>query len=166
MTAAHWLANFTRAARVDWTVLLRLKEERKYCQNPNLTSTQQLGFTRKWLYTTHHHRNSMSAISQLLLTRFWWKLKGRFLGTSKTDSRFMVTFVQASGIICSHNIFPYQEYLSCYWPDYDEILKVGSWEHLEEVFGSNIFFIQNFWVSIFLDLSCFLLVTTIFFAHT
>ena len=50
-----------------------LGQNRKcYCQNPNLTSTQQLGFTRKRLYTTthHHHTNPKSAISQLLLPRF------------------------------------------------------------------------------------------------
>ena len=27
----------------------------------------------------------------------------------------------------------YQQYLSCYWPDFDETLKVGSWEHLEQI---------------------------------
>ena len=27
----------------------------------------------------------------------------------------------------------YQEYLSCYWPDFDEILKVDSWENLEQI---------------------------------
>ena len=26
-----------------------------------------------------------------------------------------------------------QQYLSCYWPDFDETLKVGSWEHLEQI---------------------------------
>ena len=30
--------------------------------------------------------------------------------------------------ICPGNICPYQQYLSCYWPDFDKILKVGSWE--------------------------------------
>ena len=27
----------------------------------------------------------------------------------------------------------YQQYLSCYWPDFDETLKVGSCEHLEQI---------------------------------
>ena len=31
------------------------------------------------------HTNSMLAISQLLLTRFWWNFKCRFMGTSITD---------------------------------------------------------------------------------
>ena len=26
-----------------------------------------------------------------------------------------------------------QQYLSRYWPDFDETLKVGSWEHLEQI---------------------------------
>ena len=34
----------------------------------------------------HHDTNSMSAISQLLLSRFWWNFKGRFLETSRVDS--------------------------------------------------------------------------------
>ena len=25
------------------------------------------------------------------------------------------------------------QYLSCYWPDFDETLNVGSWEHLEQI---------------------------------
>ena len=53
----------------------------------------KLGWTRKWLCTpphppphpSPHQRNSMSAISQLLLTRLWWNFKCRFLGTSRID---------------------------------------------------------------------------------
>ena len=48
------------------------------CQNPNpnLNTTQRLGLTWKWLCKPpppppHSHTNSMSAISQLLLTRRW-----------------------------------------------------------------------------------------------
>ena len=73
-----------------------------------------------------HHTNSKSAISQLLLTRYWWNFKGRLLGTSRTDSN-------CHGDICPGNICPYQEYLNCYWPDFDETLKVDSWEHLEQI---------------------------------
>ena len=57
------------------------------CQNPNLTSTQQLGFTWKWLCTTT---------------------------TTTTETQ------------C-------QQYLICYWPDFDKTLKVGSWTHLEQI---------------------------------
>ena len=74
---------------------------------------------------------SISAISQLLLTRFWWNFKGRFLGTSRTDSNCQGDICPCN--ICPRDICPYQEYLSCYWPDFDETLKVGSWEHLEQI---------------------------------
>ena len=104
-----------------------------YCQNPNLTSTQHLGLTWKWLCKPHpthptHHRNSMSAISQLLLTRLWWNFKGRLLGTSRTDSNCQGDICPRN--ICPCDICPYQEYLSCYWPDFDETLQVRSWEQL------------------------------------
>ena len=78
--------------------------------------------------TLHHHHpppteNSMSAISQLLLARFWPNFKGRFLGHSRTDSN-------CYGDICAGNIYPgnicpYQEYLNCYWPDFNQMLEVG-----------------------------------------
>ena len=95
-----------------------------FCQTPNRTSTKRLGFTREWLYTTH--TNSMSAKSQLLRTWFWWNFKGSFLGTSWRDSN-------CHSDIWPSYIYPYKEYLSCYWPNFDETLKVGSWEHLEHI---------------------------------
>ena len=64
----------------------------------------------------------MLAISQLLLTRFWWNFKCRFLGTSRTDSNCQGDI--CPGYICPGDIYPYQEYLSCYWPDFDETLKI------------------------------------------
>ena len=63
---------------------------------------------------------------QLLLTWFWWNFKGKFLGPSLTDANHQ-------GDICPSNICPYQEYLSCYWPIFDETLQVASWEHLEQI---------------------------------
>ena len=82
----------------------------------------------------------MLAISQLLLTRFWWNFKGRFLWTFRTDSNYQ-------GDICPHNIYPrdicpYQEYLSSNWPDFDETLKIGSWEHLEQIPTVMVTFVQ------------------------
>ena len=94
---------------------------------PNLNT--MVGFYRKMTLQPPpptHHTNSKSAISQLLLTRYWWNFKGRLLGTSRTDSN-------CHGDICPGNICPYQEYLNCYWPDFDETLKVDSWEHLEQI---------------------------------
>ena len=131
---------------------------------PNLNTRS--GLTIKWLCkprrpTPTHHTNSTSAISQLLLTRFWWNFIGRFLWTSRTDSNchgdicpgnicpgdicpyqeylssywpdLDETDSNCHSDICPGNISPYQEYLNCYWHDFDETLKVGSWEHQEQI---------------------------------
>ena len=34
------------------------------------------------------------------------------------------------GNICPGDVCPYPEFLSCYWPNFDQTLNVGSWEHL------------------------------------
>ena len=44
--------------------------------------------------------------------------------------------------ICPGNICPYQEYLSCYSPDFDHTLKVGSWDHLEQISTVMVTFVQ------------------------
>ena len=44
--------------------------------------------------------------------------------------------------ILSSNICPYQEYLSCYWPDFDQTLKVGSWDYLEQISTIAVTFFQ------------------------
>ena len=65
---------------------------------------------------------SISGISQLLLTRFWWNFTGRFLGTSWTDSNCHSGICPGNicpSNICSGLICTYQEYLSCYWHDLD-----------------------------------------------
>ena len=74
---------------------------------------------------------SISTISQLLLVRFWPNFKGRFLGPIWTYSNFQNDI--CSGNICPCDICPYQEYLSCHKPDFDQTLKVGSWDHLEHI---------------------------------
>ena len=48
--------------------------------------------------------------------------------------------------ICPGNIFPgnicpNQEYLSCYWPDFDHTLKVASWEHLKQIATIKLIFV-------------------------
>ena len=83
---------------------------------------------------------SISAISQLILTRFWWNFKGRFLGTSTTDHNCHRDI--CPGNICLGDICPYQEYLNCYWPDFDETLKVGSCEHLEQIPTVRVIFVH------------------------
>ena len=62
-------------------------------------------------------------ISQLLLAPFWLNFKGRFMGPSWTDSNGHGDI--CPGNICPGNICPYLEYLSCYWPDFDQTLEVG-----------------------------------------
>ena len=79
--------------------------------------------------TTTTHTNSMSAISQLLLTRFWQNFKVRSLGPSWTD--FNCHRDICPGNICHDDICPCPEYLSCYRPDFDQTLKVDSWDHLD-----------------------------------
>ena len=74
---------------------------------------------------------SISAISQLLLARFWPNFKGRFLGTSRRDSYCYGDI--CPGNICPGDICPYQEYLSCYSTNLDETLNIGSWDHLDQI---------------------------------
>ena len=81
------------------------------------------------------HTNLMSVIYLLLLTWFWRNCKGRLLGTSRTVS-------DCHSDICPGDIYPYQEYLSCYWPDFDETLKLGFWEHLEQIPAVKVTFVK------------------------
>ena len=46
--------------------------------------------------------------------------------------------------ICPGNICPYQQYPSFYWPDYDQILKVGPWDHHKHIQNVTVKFIKNF----------------------
>ena len=94
--------------------------------------------------TPHQHRNSMSAKTQLLLNRFWWNFKDRFLWTFRSYSNCQGDFCPHN--ICPRNICPYQEYLSWYWPDFDETLKIGSWEHLKQIPTVMVTFVQGTFV--------------------
>ena len=87
---------------------------------PQLNSTSTLhNLSRVWHENDFahptHHTNSMSAISQLLLTAFWWNFKGH--GDICQNN------------ICPDNICPYQKYFSCYSPIVDQTLKIGSFNH-------------------------------------
>ena len=82
---------------------------------------------------------SISGIYQLLLTQFWQNLKRRFLGLSWTE--FNCSSNICRGNICPGNICPYQEYISCYWPDFDPTLRVGSWDYLEQILNIAVTFV-------------------------
>ena len=45
--------------------------------------------------------------------------------------------------ICPDDICPYQQYLSCYWPDFDQILKVDSWDLFEHIPTVTITFVHT-----------------------
>ena len=67
---------------------------------------------------------SISPISHLLMARFWPNFKGRFLEPFWTY--FNCNGDIFLGKICPSDVCPYQQYISWYWPDFDQILKVGS----------------------------------------
>ena len=74
---------------------------------------------------------SISAISQLLLARFGSNFKQRVLETYTTDYNCHHNI--CPGKICAGAICPYQQYLSCYWPNLDQILNKGSWEYIQQI---------------------------------
>ena len=94
---------------------------------------------------------SISGISQLLQTQFWPNFKGRFLGLSWTDFKNCSNI--CPGNICPVNICPYQEYLSCYWPDFDQTLKVGSWDYFEQISTIAVTFVQATFIRQHLSIS-------------
>ena len=67
---------------------------------------------------------SISGISQLWLTIYRPNFKSRFDWPSRTDSNNQGDIYL--GKICPGGICPYLEYLSCYWLDFDQTLKLGS----------------------------------------
>ena len=83
----------------------------------------------RWQLSRQHlswRHLSISGISHLLLIRFWLNFKGRFLGPSLTDANCRSDIF--TGNICPSDICPYQEYLSCCLPYFDQTLKVGCWD--------------------------------------
>ena len=116
------------------------------------------GFAGKktaWLSPRHLSRQHLSwghlfisGISQMLLTRLLPNFKGRFLGT---DANFQ-GYISTSNL-CPGDICPYQQYLSYYWPDFDEHF----WTHY---FGGlnfstpHLFLSEFVWTRFFFDLKC------------
>ena len=83
---------------------------------------------------------SISAISQLLLVRFGLNFKQRVLGTYRTDCNCHHDICPCN--ICPGDICPYQQYLSCYRPDFDQTLNKGSWEHVQQITTVTTTFVQ------------------------
>ena len=71
---------------------------------------------------------------------FWPNVEGRFLEPYLTDANYQGDICQ--GNICPGDICPYQEYLTCYWPDFYQTLKVGSWYCLEQISTIAVAFVQ------------------------
>ena len=108
--------------------------------------------------TLHHHHhpppppppttiNSMSAISQLLLTLFWPNFKVRSLGPSLTDSNYHGDI--CPGNICHGDISPYMRNISAI--TYPILTKL-----FEHDFAGLIFMDQNFqWTNLLFDQNFF-----------
>ena len=95
---------------------------------------------------------SISGISQLLLVWFWPKIKSRFLELFLTFTNCHSDICQ--GNVCPGDICPYQEYISCYWPNFDQTFLAQFFESLNflaQNFVSPKFFEHNN----FLDQNCF-----------
>ena len=103
----------------------------------NIFQMSQWHLFRQYLSLQHL---SISRIYQLLLTRFWPNFKGRFMGPFWTYPNCHNDIWQ--GNISPCDICPYQEYIRCYWPDFDQTLKVGSWDHLEQIPTVTVTFVK------------------------
>ena len=79
-------------------------------------------------------------ISQLLVAQFGPNFKERFLGPFLTDANRHTDIYPSN--ICFRNICPYKEYLSWYWPDFDQTLKEGSWDHLSQIQTVTVTFVH------------------------
>ena len=58
-----------------------------------------------------------------------------YLGSSLTDNI-------CHSNICPGNICPYKEYISCHWPDFNQTLKVSSWNHLSQMLIVTVTFVR------------------------
>ena len=83
---------------------------------------------------------SISAISQLILARFGSNFKQRVLGTYTTD--YNCHYAICPDNICPMDICPYQQYIICYWPNLDQTLNKGSWEHKQQITTVTTTFVQ------------------------
>ena len=97
------------------------------------------------------------------MARFWPNFKGRFLGPSLTDA--ICHWDICPGNICTGDICPYKEYLRCCWPDFDQTLKVGSWNHLSQMPTVTVTFVHaTFFLATFVHIGNISAVTDPIFA--
>ena len=96
--------------------------------------------------TTMIAKTTTTTLFYLSLTGFWPNFKHRFLGTSRLDSSCHSDI--CPGNICLGYNCPYQEYLSHYWLNFDETLKLGYWEYLEQILTVTVTFVLATFVHI------------------
>ena len=99
-----------------------------------------------WILPKDHFKTHLLSKPQPNLN----KMTLQTLWTFRTDSNCQGDICQRN--ICPRDISPYQEYISCYWPDFDETLQVGSWEHLEKIPTVTVTFVQAIFVQAFVHI--------------
>ena len=80
---------------------------------------------------------SISGISQLLLIQFWPSFKCRILEPCLKDAN-------CHGDIYPGNICPYQQFLSCYWSDFDQTFRTQFFFQTQNLFQTQICSDPNF----------------------
>ena len=80
--------------------------------------------------TIHHPPTPTQTQCQKYLSCYCldFNFKGRFLGTYRKVSNCHSDICPNN--ICPCDICPYKEYPGCYWQDFDQTLKIGSWNHI------------------------------------
>ena len=101
----------------------------QFLANPQRNLKETIGFDLKITFHTQPTPHKLNVSNRLTVTDpILINLKRRFLWTSRTDSNCHIDI--CPGNINPGNIFLYQEHFSFYWPNFDQILKVSSWDLL------------------------------------
>ena len=87
------------------------------------------------------------------MARFGPNFKGRFLGPSLTDANCHSDI--CPGNICPGNICPYQEYLSCYWPNFDQTFWTRFFAGFEFLWTQNFVDSKFLWTQKIFDLKLY-----------
>ena len=115
----------------DGYFCLKMLDFRKYasCEHLQQMLTVMVTFVQA-TYMSRRHL-SISSISQLLLTQFWPNFIGSVPGT--ICNRCQIQGEICPSNICPSDICPHQEYGSCYWPNFDQTLMIGSLDNLQQM---------------------------------